>query len=102
MVASLSMGALAGMSLGTELSALRKRAVLQQFPAALVYGDSCVAKRYCISGSIGDTFVQCRSATPESPPTIRTPPPRWRRSRPLVASASIVRRLPADAGTGRN
>src|ERR1039457_7372493 len=48
MVASLSMGALAGMSLGTELSALRKRAVLQQFPAALVYGDSCVAKRDCI------------------------------------------------------
>ena len=66
---------------------LRKRAVSQQIEQAGLRGF-CVAKRYCISSSIGDTFVQCRSATPESPPTIRTPPPRWRRSRPPGASAS--------------
>jgi DNA invertase Pin-like site-specific DNA recombinase len=32
---------------------LRKEAVLQTNRAGLVYGDSCVAKRHCISGSIG-------------------------------------------------
>jgi hypothetical protein len=40
--------------------------------AALLYGHSCVAKRYCIIASTGNTVVQCRSATPSmSPPADR-------------------------------
>ena len=38
---------------------LRKRAVLQQIGVVGFRWDSCVAKRYCITESIGDTFVQC-------------------------------------------
>lgn len=40
----------------------------------------------------GNKFEQCISATPESPPTIRTTLPNWRRSRPLAASVYTRRK----------
>jgi hypothetical protein len=55
MVASLSLGALAGMSLGTELSALRKRAILQQIEQRWFMGLFALQKGI----AIGDIFVQC-------------------------------------------
>jgi len=42
-----------------DLAVLRKPTVVQQMNGCRVFGDSCVAKRYCINDSIGDTFVQC-------------------------------------------
>src|ERR1039457_4277285 len=53
---------------------LRKRAILQRIGIIPVSWCSRVAKRYCIIVLNGDTFEQCRLATPESQPTIRTPP----------------------------
>src|ERR1035437_1849508 len=63
---------------------LRKRVIAQRMNTALVSQGSRVAKRYCIIVLNGDTFEQCRSATPESPLTIRTPPSRWRLCSPPV------------------
>ena len=48
----------------------------------LICWASCVAKRYCVTYSIGDTFEQCRLVTPESRPAIGTTPSGGRWDRP--------------------
>ncbi|HUS08313.1 MAG TPA: recombinase family protein [Bryobacteraceae bacterium] len=46
------------------LVSLRKPSVSQRSDRKLICWASCVAKTYCVTVSIGDTFEQCRSATP--------------------------------------
>jgi len=60
---------------------------------------SRVAKLYCDTNADGDTFAQCSSATPESRPATRTPPPRPPRSRVRDANGSSGRKPPEGVET---